>query len=70
MTNLRIRQAAFLMVVCTAAQAEGPALTPSGEPRLDAYGDPLPTHALLRLGTTRFHHQSPFRPTARARWPA
>ncbi|HJT36439.1 MAG TPA: hypothetical protein VJ783_30735, partial [Pirellulales bacterium] len=57
-------QAAVLLVVCKTAWADEPVSTASDRPLLDAYGDPLPPDALLRLGTTRFHHQSWIRDAA------
>src|SRR5262245_61330965 len=33
-----------------------PAQQPDAKPRLDAVGDPLPTGAVLRLGTSRWRH--------------
>lgn len=51
-------RAAVLLAVCTTAWAEEPVSTRSDQSLLDAYGDPLPPDALLRFGTTRFHHQA------------
>lgn len=41
-----------LALICLTSRA------PAAEPATDLHGDPLPPHALLRLGTTRLHHQS------------
>ena len=57
-------QAAVLLGVCNTAWADEPVSTRSDRPLLDAYGDPLPSDALLRLGTTRFHHRSWIRDAA------
>lgn len=57
-------RAAVLLAVCTTAWADDPVSSRSDQPLLDAYGDPLPPDALLRLGTTRFHHQSWIRDAA------
>ena len=51
-------RAAVLLAVCNTAWADEPVAPRSEQPLLDAYGDPVPPDALLRLGTTRFHHQS------------
>jgi WD40 repeat protein len=46
------RTGLVLVLVCLTG------LAPAAEPATDVHGDPLPLHAVLRLGTTRFHHQS------------
>lgn len=56
--------AAVLLAVCNTAWADDPVPPHSDRPLLDAYGDPLPPDALLRLGTTRFHHRSWIRDAA------
>jgi WD40 repeat protein len=62
--HLRFWQVAFLLVMWSAALADDPASTRSTMPHFDAYGDPLPPHAVLRLGTTRLHHQAFIQDTA------
>jgi WD40 repeat protein len=54
----RLCQAAVLLTVCAAAKEDNPTSCASEKPVLDAYGDPLPPQAILRLGTARLHHQS------------
>lgn len=56
--------AAVLLAVCSTAWADDPVSTRSDRPLQDAYGDPLPPDAVLRLGTTRFHHRSWIRDAA------
>lgn len=58
MIRLGFGKTALLLTLCTVALADYPASTGADETHLDAYGDPLPPHAVLRLGTTRLHHQS------------
>ncbi|HEV3342735.1 MAG TPA: WD40 repeat domain-containing protein, partial [Pirellulales bacterium] len=58
MRNARFWQTVILLAVCTLAPVDGPTSMGADEALVDAYGDPLPPHALLRLGTTRFHHAS------------
>lgn len=49
---------AIVMATSVGTLAAEPPHDQQAELRRDAYGDPLPPHAVLRLGTTRLHHQS------------
>lgn len=44
----------LLLALAALPDAAAPAAGPPGAPRYDSHGDPLPKHAIARLGTTRW----------------
>jgi hypothetical protein len=51
---MRERPTLWMAALCTSH-----ALGQGSRPRNDVFGDPLPTGAVARIGTTRLWHRSP-----------